>query len=84
MHNVDLRAIRRASGITQRKIAETLGMHRDWGRATVSQMEMRDDWLLSRIASYVQACGGEAELVVHVNGQTLRFNITEEIDGNES
>ncbi len=43
--------------------------------STIRQLERRKDFLVSRLAAYVNAAGGTAELVVNVNGQELRFNL---------
>lgn len=46
------------------------------GQRTVSQIEARTDWLLSSLGQYFRAAGATAELVVNVNGEEIRFNLT--------
>jgi hypothetical protein len=72
---IDLGAIRLAANLTQREMAENLGLASKSGRVSAAQMEARKDWLLSRLASYIAAAGGTAELIVRVNGQELSFTI---------
>lgn len=71
---IDLRAIRAAAGMSQAALAEQMGMS-STGQRTVSQIEARDDWLLSSLAAYIRAAGGTAELVVTVGDDELRFTI---------
>ncbi|OBB10718.1 hypothetical protein A5731_22680 [Mycolicibacterium conceptionense] len=62
----DLAAVRQAAGLTQSEMARRLGLSGANGQRTVSQMEARDDWLLSRFLEYVQASGACVELVIRV------------------
>lgn len=54
-----LRALRRALGHTQMKVARELGV----GRDTVSRYERRTDMLLSTLQQYVKAMGGDLALI---------------------
>lgn len=69
---MDIRQIRAAAGLTLQEMADALGMS---GRQGVSEIERRDDWLVSTLASYIRAAGGTAELVVWVNGSRLVINL---------
>lgn len=72
---VDLVAIRNAAGISRAELAQRLGLSPRSGRITVSQIENRDDWLLSSLAAYFKACGAVAELTVKVAGEEFSFPI---------
>ena len=52
-----LRDLRKARGLTQVRMAETLGI----GQDGVSRLEKRSDLLLSTLRSYVAAMGGNSE-----------------------
>ncbi len=54
-----LRDMRKALEMTQATVAEALGIK----QVNVSQMEKRSDLLLSTLRKYVNAMGGELELV---------------------
>jgi DNA-binding transcriptional regulator YiaG len=57
---VSLRDLRKAMNRTQVELAKSLKV----GQDTVSRYEQRSDMLLSTLQSYVQAMGGELDLVV--------------------
>ena len=54
------RGLRTAAGLTQTEVAKRLGST----QGAVSQLEQREDTLLSTVGAYVQAIGGALELVV--------------------
>jgi DNA-binding XRE family transcriptional regulator len=54
-----LRDIRKARQLTQERMAELLGIRQD----SVSKLEKRTDLLLSTLRSYVNAMGGELQLI---------------------
>jgi hypothetical protein len=56
---MSLRELRRAHKLTQKRVAETLGI----GQDQVSRLEQRSDLLLSTLRSYVEAMGGRLTLV---------------------
>ncbi len=55
-----LRDIRKARELTQERMAELLGIRQD----SVSKLEKRTDLLLSTLRNYINAMGGELQLVV--------------------
>lgn len=57
---LSLRDLRRAMNRTQVEVAKVLKV----GQDTVSRYEQRSDMLLSTLQGYVQAMGGELDLVV--------------------
>ena len=54
-----LRDLRKARALTQAKLAKTLGI----GQEHVSRLEQKSDMLLSTLASYVRAMGGDLRLL---------------------
>jgi hypothetical protein len=54
-----LKDLRKAYGLTQTKMAKKLNV----GQDTVSRVEKRADMLLSTLSGYVEAMGGELNLV---------------------
>lgn len=69
---IDLAAIRRATGLTQTELAANLGV----GQAQISKVERQDDMLISTLASYLAALGVDAQILVEVGEQTVRYNLT--------
>ena len=55
-----LRDLRKARQLTQKHIAELLAI----GQDSVSRLEKRSDLLLSTLRSYIDAMGGELQLIV--------------------
>ena len=55
-----LQDLRKAQNLTQKRMAELLGI----GHDNVSRMENRSDMLLSTMRSYITAMGGELDLIV--------------------
>jgi len=60
-----LQELRKAKAMTQVQLAETLGIQ----QATVAKYERQSDLLLSTLASYVQAMGGNLKLTVEFPGK---------------
>jgi DNA-binding XRE family transcriptional regulator len=54
-----LRDLRLASSRTQQELAQALGV----GQDTISRLEQRSDMLLSTMRRYVEAMGGQLDLV---------------------
>lgn len=66
-----LAELRRKLGVTQQQLAEAL----DIQQAAVSRIERRDDLLLSSLAAYVQALGGELEVAARFGDRQLRLSV---------
>lgn len=74
---IDLTEIRNAAGLSPAQVGWNMKYKGGAEVATnVKNMEKRTDWLASRLAMFIQACGGEADLVVRVNGEELIFPLT--------
>jgi len=72
-----LRQLRKMMAKTQKDIAQTLHI----GQESVSRIEKRSDILLSTLRKYVEAMGGELELVVHLpNKKTVTLNHFSDLD----
>lgn len=56
---MSLRELRRAQRLTQKRMAEKLGI----GQEGISRIEQRTDLLLSTLRSYVKAMGGRLSIV---------------------
>ena len=56
---MSLRELRKAHGLAQQRVAETLGI----GQDGVSRLEKRSDLLISTLRSYVEAMGGRLSLI---------------------
>ncbi len=62
MREADLATLRsKLAGMTQLQVGEVLGVT----QSTISQLEGQTDVLLSSLAEYVRALGGELELIAH-------------------
>lgn len=68
----NLAKIRKAGQLTQSDVAAKLGV----GQAVVSRLEHRDDMLLSTLADYLHATGGEQpRIVVTLNGIEVELDL---------
>ncbi len=74
----DLRELRRLVALSQEQMAESLGL----SQASLLQVEKRADLYLSTLRRFVQAAGGELELVVRLpNREPLRLKGIGELTG---
>jgi transcriptional regulator with XRE-family HTH domain len=72
-----LRELRKAHELTQTAIAERLRIK----QASVARIEQRSDLLLSTLRSYVQAMGGELDIVVRLpNRRPVRLRELGDLD----
>jgi transcriptional regulator with XRE-family HTH domain len=69
---IDLTTLRRTVGVTQLELADSLGA----SQGQISRMERQQDMLVSTLASYLQALGVRASLVVEVAEQTVTYDLT--------
>jgi transcriptional regulator with XRE-family HTH domain len=67
---MNLAMIGNAADLTQVELARRLGV----GRAAVSKVERQRDLLLSTLASYVNAAGAQARIVVTIRGHDIEFD----------
>ena len=66
---MDLAELRKLAGKTQVELASKAKMH----QGELSRAERRRDHLISTVRRYVDALGGELELVVRLKGETIRL-----------
>jgi predicted transcriptional regulator len=64
-----LRMLRESAGKTQEEMAELTEM----SQSQLSRFERREDYLLSTLRRYVEALGGEVEIVAVVKGKRIRL-----------
>jgi transcriptional regulator with XRE-family HTH domain len=74
-----LHELRRALGYTQAQLAEQLGGDQ---QSAISRLEKQPDFLLSTLRRYVEAMGGELELIAKFREGTVRITSPQE-DGAE-
>lgn len=74
VHAMSLSMVREAAGLTQTQLAATLRVT----QAAVARTEKRGDVLLSTLASYLQAAGARATILVTLsNGKVARIALDE-------
>lgn len=66
---MELAELRKLAGKTQVQVAKKARMH----QGELSRAERRTDHRISTIRRYVDALGGELELVVRLKGKTIRL-----------
>jgi predicted transcriptional regulator len=66
---MELAELRKKAGKTQVQVAKLAKMQ----QGEVSRAERRRDHLISTVRRYVDALGGELELVVRLKGKTIRL-----------
>jgi predicted transcriptional regulator len=72
-----LRNLRKDQGISQKVVAEVMGI----GQDSVSRLERRGDCLLSTMRGYVEAMGGELQIVAKFPGVDPVEIVAEDITG---
>jgi len=66
---MNLRALREVSGKTQTEIAEVVKMT----QSQLSRLEHREDHLVSTLRRYVEALGGELEVIARFDDKSVRL-----------
>jgi transcriptional regulator with XRE-family HTH domain len=75
-----LRDLRSAHQLTQKRVAELLGVQQD----SVSRMERRTDMLLSTMSGYVEAMGGTLRLIAEFpNRRPFTVKLSDVMDSGE-
>jgi transcriptional regulator with XRE-family HTH domain len=71
-----LQELRRARDLSQVRIAETLGM----SQPEVSKIEHRTDLYISTLRSYIEAMGGELEIIARFPDGAVRVNQFKDVE----
>lgn len=72
-----LKELRNALHLSQKKLAESLSVD----QANISQIENRTDMFISTLRSYINAMGGELDIIARFPQGEVHINLFEEIDG---
>jgi DNA-binding XRE family transcriptional regulator len=67
--DMNLRAVREMVGKTQVELAKTAGL----SQGELSEQERREDHLLSTLRRYIEALGGELEVIARIGDKTVRL-----------
>jgi DNA-binding XRE family transcriptional regulator len=63
--------LRKLAGVTQEALAERAGVTQD----EISRFERRDERLLSTLRKYIEAMGGELEIVARLGDTAIRLRV---------
>ncbi len=66
---MNLRELRQLTGLTQEDVARAT----DIDQSELSRVERRDDHLLSTLRRYIEALGGELEIVARFDGRSVKL-----------
>lgn len=77
LRDLRLADLRRARDLTQQQIAAELNVNQAW----ISKFERQTDMYLSTLRAYIEAAGGELELVARFKDETIRINQLDELVG---
>ena len=69
LEELPLHALRQARQLTQESLAKTLGSQ----QALVSKLERRADMYVSTLRRYIEALGGQLEIVAHFADASVRI-----------
>ncbi len=67
----DLRALREAAGVTQEELAERVAVD----QSQISRLERQGDARVSLLKRYVEALGGELQIVATLRGKVVRLPV---------
>lgn len=67
----DLRALREAAGVTQEELAARV----DLDQSQISRIERQGDARVSLLKRYVEALGGELQIVATLRGKVVRLPV---------
>jgi transcriptional regulator with XRE-family HTH domain len=79
MKDMALHELRNARDLTQGALAEQLNLE----QPAVSKLERRTDMYVSTLRKYIEAMGGELEIVAHFPEGNVRINQFEELEQDE-
>lgn len=67
--DMDLAELRRARSLSQAELAQTLGV----GQGSVAKIEKRADMYISTLSRFIEAMGGEMEIVARFPDHTVKI-----------
>lgn len=76
LKQMPLQELRQARLLSQERLAETLHTK----QANISRIERRTDMYISTLRSYIEAMGGELDIIVRFPDGEVRINQFEDID----
>ena len=76
---MDLAEVRRALKLSQDEIAQTLQI----GQGSVAKLEKRADMYVSSLRRFVEAMGGELEIVARFAGRSIKIKNFSDLSGKE-
>ena len=80
LNEMPLQELRQAHHMSQERLAELLSTT----QANVSRMERRTDMYISTLRSYIEAMGGELDIVARFPDGEVHINQFEDIDDGEN
>jgi transcriptional regulator with XRE-family HTH domain len=78
LSELPLQELRQARALSQEELAEVLGLN----QATISKLERRTDMYLSSLRRFVEAMGGELEIIASFPDGKVRIQVFEDLEEN--
>lgn len=76
LKEMPLQELRRARGLSQATLAETLHVQ----QGSISKLERRTDMYISTLRSHIQAMGGDLEIIARFPDGEVRISNFEQVD----
>ena len=76
LREMRLADLRRARELTQQQLASELKVNQAW----ISKVERQTDMYLSTLRAYIEAIGGELDIVARFGDQSVRIKQLDELD----
>lgn len=70
LRDMPLQELRRARGLSQKTLADILGVQ----QPAIAKMEKRTDMYLSTLRSHIEAMGGELDIIAHFPDGDVRIH----------
>lgn len=80
LHELRLSKLRRARELTQQQLASELDVNQAW----ISKVERQTDMYISTLRAYVEAAGGELQILAKFKDETFRIDKVEELTTTET
>ena len=77
LQDMPLQDLRRARGLSQKTLADVLGVQ----QPAIAKMEKRTDMYLSTLRSHIEAMGGELDIIAHFPDGDVRIRHFSEAEG---